>query len=101
MNVPVWLEQLDGKFVASSVTHPDVRVEAATRDAVLLAVQQRLAAGPAYRELVYVTLPDQPAAGLSGLFGKYRDDPTLAAIRDEAYRLRDEEFRQEFPDDGV
>ena len=98
MTVPVWLEQLDGRFVASSVTHPDVRVEAATRDAALLAVQQRLAAGPAYRELVYVTLPEPTQ---DDIFGSMAGDTNLQEICDEAYRQRDEEFRREFLDDGV
>ena len=32
--------------------------------------------------------------GLAGLFGKYRDDPTLQDICDEAYRERDADVRE-------
>ena len=32
--------------------------------------------------------------GLAGLFGKYRDDPTLREICEDAYQERDAELRQ-------
>ena len=32
--------------------------------------------------------------GLAGLFGKYRDDPTLQDICDEAYKERDADVRE-------
>jgi hypothetical protein len=35
-----------------------------------------------------------PQRGLSGLFGKYRDDPTLRDICDAAYQERDADVRE-------
>jgi hypothetical protein len=39
-------------------------------------------------------------AGIHSLAGKYKDDPTWQEIREEAYRLRDEEKAREFPEGG-
>ena len=98
MNVPIWLEQRDGRYVATSVVDPQVRVEADTREAALIDIRRYIVEGPGIRELVFVTVPDQPA---DDIFGSMAGDTNLQEICDEAYRLRDEQFREEFPDDGV
>jgi hypothetical protein len=38
--------------------------------------------------------PEVPGRGLAGLFGKYREDPTLREICDAAYQERDADVRQ-------
>ena len=42
MNVPIWLEQRDGVFIASSVADPEVRAEGLTRAAALRDIRRRL-----------------------------------------------------------
>ena len=98
MNVPIWLEQRDGRYVATSVVDPQVRVEAQTREAALDEIRRYLVEGPGIRELVFVTVPDKP---IDDMFGSMAGDTNLQEICDEAYLLRDQQFREEFPDDSV
>ncbi len=98
MNVPIWLEHRDGRYVATSVVDPQVRVVADTREAALVDIRRYIVEGPGIRELVFVTVPDTP---VDDMFGSMAGDPDLQNICDEAYRLRDQQFREEFPDDGV
>ena len=96
MNVPIWLEQRDGVFIASSVADPEVRAEGLTRAAALRDIRRRLLDQAGGRELVFVSLDDTP---VDDIFGSMAGDPDLQNICDEAYRLRDQQFREEFPDD--
>ena len=91
MSFPVRIHQDNGHFVATLIGVPDVHVIAPTRDAALAAMQavlqQRMFSG----ELVFL---DPAPKGIMSLAGKYRDDPTLADIREEIYRERDAEPKE-------
>ena len=95
MQYPVLVEQLNGHYVATAMTVPTIRVEAETEEAAVSGVRTQLGTQLRGRKIVYV---DLEPTGLQDLFGKYRDDPTLMEICEEAYRLRDEEKRAEFPE---
>jgi hypothetical protein len=86
MTFPVLVLPDQGRFAATLVGAPEVRASASTREEALAAlgteIEQRMAQG----ELVALEIRPQ---GLSSLAGKYRDDPTLRAICEEAYQQRD------------
>lgn len=86
MTFPVLVHPADGQFEATLVGLPDVRATAPTREEALAAlesaIEQRLERG----ELVALEVRRR---GLAGLFGSYRDDPTLREICEQAYRERD------------
>ena len=88
MTFPVIVEACDGQFAASLVGVPNVRVVGPTRsqaiDALKVVLEHRIALG----ELLSL---DIEPIGISSLAGKYETDPTLRAICDEAYQLRDAE----------
>jgi hypothetical protein len=86
MGFPVSVRPSNGEFEATLLGAPDVRAKAATREQALAdlasAIAQRLHQG----ELVALEIPRR---GLAGLFGRYKDDPTLRDICDSAYQARD------------
>jgi hypothetical protein len=86
MTFPVLVHPADGEFEATLLGAPDLRVTAATREEALAklesAISQRLNQG----ELVALEVRRR---GLAGLFGKFRDDPTLREICEQAYQERD------------
>ena len=88
MTFPVVVEACDGQFAASLVGVPNARVVSPTRaqaiDALKAVIAQRIATG----ELLSLEVE---TTGISSLAGKYEADPTLRAICDEAYKLRDAE----------
>ena len=91
MTFPVLVQPTQGQFEATLAGVPEVRATAATRTEALAALQtvidQRLVQGA----LVALEIGRQ---GVSGLAGKYRDDPTLREICEEAYRQRDSGGRE-------
>lgn len=86
MIFPVIVHPSNGQFEAALVGAPDVRASASTREEALAALEvaiiQRLDQG----ELVALEVRRR---GLAGLFGKYRDDPSLHEICEAAYQERD------------
>jgi predicted RNase H-like HicB family nuclease len=88
MTFPVVVEVCDGQFTASLVGVPNVRAVSSTRsqaiDALKVVIEQRIATG----ELLSLEVE---TTGIASLAGKYEADPTLRAICDEAYKLRDAE----------
>ena len=88
MMFPVVVEACDGQFAASLVGVPSARVVSPTRsqaiDALKVVIEQRIATG----ELLSLEIE---TTGISSLAGKYEADPTLRAICDEVYKLRDAE----------
>ena len=80
-----------GQFEASLVGAPDVRATAATRVGALAALETVIEKRVEKGELATLEIGRK---GLAGLFGKYRDDPTLQDICDEAYRNRDADVRE-------
>lgn len=90
MNFSVVVHPAAGQFEASLVGAPDVRATAETRIAALAALESVIEKR-VQGELVTLEIGRK---GLAGLFGKYRDDPTLQDICDEAYKERDADVRQ-------
>jgi hypothetical protein len=80
-----------GQFEASLIGAPEVRATAPTRAEALAALETAIEKRVEQGELVNLEIGRK---GLAGLFGKYRDDPTLQDICDEAYRERDADVRE-------
>jgi predicted RNase H-like HicB family nuclease len=91
MTFPVIVHPLRGQFEATLVGAPDVSATASTREAALAALESAIAGRLDRGELVALEVPRR---GLAGLFGKYRDDPTLREICDAAYKERDADLPQ-------
>ena len=91
MTFPVIVHRSNGQFEAALVGAPEVRATAATREEALAALEAALARRLDKGELVALEVPRR---GLAGLFGKYRDDPTLREICEAAYQERDAGVRE-------
>lgn len=85
MTFPVTVHPLHDQFEASLVGAPELRATAATREAALAALESAIASRLDRGELVALEV----RRGMAGLFGAFRDDPTLRDICEEAYRQRD------------
>jgi hypothetical protein len=92
MSFPIFIHQDNGQYTATLLGAPDVRVSAPTRQAALAqmqaALEQRYAAG----ELVFLEVPARK--GVLAFAGRFKDDSTLADIRDQIYRERDAEPKE-------
>ena len=86
MTFPVIVHPLNGQFEATLVGAAEVRAVASTREQALSALEAVLASRLDQGELVALEVRRR---GLAGLFGKYRDDPTLREICETAYKERD------------
>lgn len=91
MTFPVTVHPLHGQFEAALVGAPEVRASAATREEALEALQVAIAHRLDQGELVALEVHRR---GLTGLFGKYENDPTLRDIRAAAYQERDADVRE-------
>ena len=91
MNFSVMVHATHGLFEAELVGAPDVAASAPTRAEALAALETALENRVEQGELVTLEIGRK---GLAGLFGKYRDDPTLQDICDEAYKERDADVRE-------
>ena len=91
MNFYVMVHTAEGQFEATLVGAPDVRAMAPTRAGALAALETVIEKRVERGELVTLQIGRK---GLAGLFGKYRDDPTLQDICDEAYKERDAELHE-------
>jgi predicted RNase H-like HicB family nuclease len=86
MTFPAIVHPNHGQFEAALVGAPDVCATAATREEALAALEEALALRLDRGELVELEVRRR---SLAGLFGKYRDDPTLREICKAAYQERD------------
>jgi predicted RNase H-like HicB family nuclease len=86
MTFPVLVQPANGQFAATLVGAPDVRATAPTRAEALAALETAIEQRVAQGDLVALEIGRR---GVSRLAGKYRDDPTLREICEEAYRQRD------------
>lgn len=91
MTVTVVVQESDGQFSASLVGSSTLQAVRPSRSEAIAALERELAAKVAKGELV--DLEVHPI-GVSGLTGKFRDDPALREICDEIYRERDAERPQ-------
>ena len=88
MSFPIVVEANDGQFAASLVGIPNVRVIGPTRSQAIDGLKKELEHRVALGELLSL---DIETIGISTLAGKYKADPTLRTICEEAYHLRDTE----------
>src|SRR5437868_1975642 len=91
MTFPVLVHPADGQFEATLVGVPDVCATAPTRKEALAALESAIAKRLDEGELVGLEIRQR---GLSGLFGVFRDDPTLREICEESYNERDAETQE-------
>jgi hypothetical protein len=91
MTLPVVVHPSNGKFEAALVGSPDLRVIAATREEALAALESAIAERVDQGQLVMLEVRPR---GLTGLFGKYRNDPTLREICVAAYQARDSDISE-------
>ena len=91
MTFPVIVHSSQGQFEASLVGAPDVRATAPTRAEALANLESAISKRLDQGELVMLEVRPH---GLAGLFGKFRDDPTLREICDAAYHERDPDVRE-------
>jgi hypothetical protein len=86
VTVPILIQQTDGQFYASLAGSSEISCVGATRVEAVAALQTELAQRVAAQELMDLEI--QPL-GVTGLAGRFHDDPTLREIRDEIYRERE------------
>jgi hypothetical protein len=86
MTFPATVRRANGVFEAALVGAPNVRAAAQTREAALASLEAVIAKHLQQGELVALEVGRR---GLSGMFGKYRNDPTLHEICEMAYQERD------------
>jgi hypothetical protein len=91
MTFPVIVHPSQGQFEAALIGAPEVRATAPTREEALAALESQIARRLDQGELVALEVRPR---GLAGLFGKYRDDPTLREICEAAYQERDADVRE-------
>jgi predicted RNase H-like HicB family nuclease len=91
MTFPVLVHAASGQFEATLVGVPDVRATGATREGVLAALEAAIEERLDQGELVAMEIRRR---GLAGLFGRFRDDPTLREICEEAYKERDADVQE-------
>jgi hypothetical protein len=91
MSFSVVVHSTNGHFEASLVGAPDMRATGPTRAVALAALEAAIEKRVARGELVSLEIGRK---GLAGLFGKYRDDPTLQDTCAEVYRDRDSDVRE-------
>jgi len=91
MTFPVLVHSSQGQFEAALAGAPDVRATAPTHEEALAALETAIAKRLDQGELVALEVRRR---GLAGLFGKYRDDPTLQEIREAAYKERDADVQE-------
>jgi predicted RNase H-like HicB family nuclease len=91
MTFPVVVHSSAGQFEAALVGAPEVSATADTRDEALAKLESAISKRLDEGELVALEVRRR---GLAGLFGKFRDDPTLREICAEAYQARDAELRK-------
>jgi hypothetical protein len=88
MTVCISVEQSEGKFCASLIGAPALRCVRPSRTEAIAALRIELAQKIAAGELLDL---DVQQLGVSGLAGRFRDDPTLGDICDQIYQERDAE----------
>lgn len=91
MTFPVVVHSSQGHFEASLVGAPDVCATAPTRAEALANLESAISKRLDQGELVMLEVRRR---GLAGLFGRFRDDPTLREICEEAYKERDTDMQE-------
>ena len=96
LNLPVLLGQENGHYTAKLLTDPTCKGEGPTRDRAIASLRGILNEMISRGELIGLPVKDSDLTiipvhpkGLHPIIGRYKDDPTLADLREEVYRLRD------------
>jgi hypothetical protein len=93
IQVPVFIDSVNGHFVVRLATRPDLQAEAATREGALEALRDVVHGHFGTGNLAFKPIEPKGPQAWAGVF---KDDPTLDDICREAYRQRDELRKQEF-----
>lgn len=88
MNVPILVRALDRQFTATLIGAPDISAAGATREEAIAGLRQVVKEHVERGEIASLEFDDW-----LDLAGKYRDDPMLAEICEEAYRTRDADVK--------
>ncbi len=88
MNFPILVEPYEDQFVASLMGAPNMRFVELTRSQAISALETEIYKRIELGELLSLEID---TAGISEMAGKYRTDPTLRDICDNAYQIRDAE----------
>jgi hypothetical protein len=86
MSFTIFVEAVDGQFVASLIGAPNVRVVKPNRAQAIAELKAEIRQRVTLGELLSLEID---AGSVSDLAGKYGSDPTLRQISDEAYERRD------------
>lgn len=86
MSLPILIEENENGAHAALLGAPDVAVDAPTREEAIDSLKALLSQTMLNGALIELDLGH---VAVSDLAGKYRDDPCLREISDEAFRLRD------------
>ena len=91
MNFPVSIESSGGRFTASLMGAPEVRVSGATRELAIAELRKVVAQRVSNGQIASLEIP---SGFVTDFIGVFQDDPTLDEICEEAYRRRDAELSQ-------
>jgi hypothetical protein len=91
VTVPVLVQQTNGQYSASLVGSSELRCVRPSRVEAIAALQSELAQRIADNELVNLEI--QPL-GVTGVAGRFQDDPELRSICDQIYQERDSQKPQ-------
>jgi len=94
MTFPVLIRTTNGQFSASLVGSPELGCVGSSKEEAMAALRQELSEKVKSGELVDLELT---TVGVSGLAGRFTDDPMLREICDEIYRERDVELGSRSP----
>jgi hypothetical protein len=86
MSFPVIVEQVGSEFAASLLGAPNIKAMEHTRSQAILALEEKVKHCLDSGELLSLEIE---TTGVSTLGGKYRNDPMLRQICEEAYEMRD------------
>jgi len=89
MNFPVSIESSEGRFTATLLGAPEVRVSAATREKAIAELRKVISERVTKGQIESLEVPPCSVTDFVGIF---QDDPTLDEICEEAYRQRDAEL---------
>ncbi len=91
MTFPVIVESNEGRFHASLVGASNIFAIEASRSQAITSLEAKIHQRIESGELLFLNIDN---VGISSVAGKYKSDPTLREICDDAYAQRDEECNQ-------
>jgi hypothetical protein len=98
MNMPVWVEQQDGKFTASVLGSSRLRATGETREDAIRALSQLIQVCQRRGALVVVNMPEVPVADVPRRQWSEEEAEATREMLEEIYRYRDELKAREFPE---